>query len=85
MSEPTNHPEMLNCEACRALTSLKDAIYSEGCSFCPGCWAAWLAEFNACEHEWQEHYNEYGEKGRCCKQCSGFVADERVQMQDEGQ
>lgn len=41
------------------------------------CIAEWRAEFDACQHDWQEPYWFDGDEGKICRKCSGFVANER--------
>lgn len=69
--------EMQGCEHCSAEVPIEDAVYSEGCYFCPKCYAEWKAHFDTCEHSWEPHYDEYGTPGRYCNKCCGFVADEK--------
>jgi hypothetical protein len=64
------------CERCGTVHPFEGSVYSEGCYFCPRCWAEWRQNFDACQHKWEPHHNEHGDPGKICRRCCGFVSDE---------
>lgn len=77
-----DNDDFSTCDHCGKYVPLEDAIYSEGCYFCPSCHAEFKAAFDACEHDWEPYHDEYGDPGRYCKRCCGFVADQDDYLND---
>lgn len=55
------------CEFCEKRVREETLISLGEVSVCPKCAAEWQAEYDACEHDWEDddHY------GRICKKCNG--------------
>ena len=68
--------DAFTCESCGSAIPVDAAIGMEDCWFCPTCYAEFRAEFDACTHDWEPHTDSYGDPGRYCKRCTGFVADD---------
>lgn len=67
--------EVQACEHCQKEYPIEQVHTMEGCWICDGCYAEWKAEFDACDHDWAPDHDEFGEPGKACRKCSGFVAD----------
>lgn len=63
------------CEACETVVPFEDLVSHVDVYLCRKCSDAWRAEFDVCLHRWEPH-RAYGEEGRYCTRCAGFVADE---------
>jgi hypothetical protein len=62
---------------CSSAIPLDDAVaIDDGGYMCPACHAAWKAEFDVCQHQWEPHRDRYGDPGQYCRKCFGFVADD---------
>ena len=64
------------CEFCSKEYPIEDCMSMEDSWICQPCYAAWKAEFDACNHEWEPHMDSMGDAGQYCTRCSGFVSDE---------
>jgi hypothetical protein len=69
---------LMPCEFCEKRVHEDDLVQHGDCSLCPKCSAEWMAEYDACDHEWeQEQTDDY----RVCKKCNG--SDHRQLGDDE--
>lgn len=60
--------EEVQCDFCPKVVNEKVIVQHGDASLCPECSEKWVAEFEACEHEWeQRESDEY----RVCKKCNG--------------
>jgi hypothetical protein len=70
--------EMRACESCKAVVALDTMAHlGEGFDVCVKCAKQWLEVFYDCTHKWREgDFNEYGDPGRSCSRCGGFIEDD---------
>jgi hypothetical protein len=64
------------CEHCRKEFPIEEMLSMSDFWICSGCYAEWKQTFDACEHQWEPHESEFGEPGKYCGRCMGFVVDE---------
>ena len=74
--ETCDEPEMATCEHCSKEFEFDNAVRHGDCIFCPQCDADWREHFAQCRHDWEPHSDEYGDAGRYCTNCAGFVCDD---------
>jgi hypothetical protein len=72
----TTSDDLQACEHCRKEFPIEDMTTAGDCWICPGCYTEWKQTFDACKHEWEPHENEFGEPGKYCGRCMGFMVDE---------
>jgi hypothetical protein len=68
--------DLQGCEHCGKSFPFEQCHRMDDCWICDACYSEWKKVFDACEHDWEPHVNEYGEDGRYCKKCAGVVVDE---------
>jgi hypothetical protein len=69
--------ELRNCSHCDKEFPMDELEhFGEDSDFCEACAAAWIETFNACQHVFEYAENEFGDPGKVCQRCSGFVRDE---------
>jgi uncharacterized Zn ribbon protein len=72
----SDEPEDLQgCEHCSKEFPIEDMTMMDDGWFCAECCAEWKAEFDACAHSWEPEESEFGEPGKYCGKCHGFVLD----------
>jgi predicted amidophosphoribosyltransferase len=67
--------DLIGCEMCGKSFDVERMTSMEGGWICEGCLSEWKSEFDTCNHDWETtpHYDDYGDEGRVCRRCSGFV------------
>lgn len=64
------------CEWCSWVGPIEQRVCHGDVYLCPGCDTEWRAHFKLCVHEWEPHTDEYGDDGKYCRNCGGFVDDD---------
>lgn len=79
VSRSSEEEDFVGCESCDdRKVPREDAVYSEGCYFCPKCWGEIQTEIAACEHDLIPTQDEMGDDCQYCSKCSGlFYSDDR--------
>lgn len=71
---------LVPCEFCEARVR-EDALVQHGdVCLCPKCSAEWTAEYDACDHEWEQ---EPFDTARVCKKCNGTDNRQLGDTEDE--
>ena len=76
MSDIWDEIETALCDHCNKRVPIEDTeSLGDDCRFCVDCAAEWRREFHACSHDWEPQtiYDDWGDAGRFCTRCGGFV------------
>lgn len=78
LSGALDAPDLAHCEACGSGCQWDQSHSSEGCSFCPKCWAEMIAEIAACPHNLKPYSSEAYDDGLGCEICGGIFPKDYV-------
>lgn len=68
--------DLQGCEHCGNEFPIEDCHMMVDTWICDRCYREWKAEFDTCDHEWEPETDQYGDPGRFCRKCHGFVIDD---------